>query len=106
MNYEVKEGFLCPICLKDLKTPTNLSSHFEEAHQDEKHIIAQLRSVFGKAKRKILKQTEIQNKEQSEESLENVVLSYGTPATGGIDISLWDNQEIGLFFFWSIFSDK
>ncbi|XP_047123194.1 rabenosyn-5 isoform X1 [Hydra vulgaris] len=95
MNDEIKEGFLCPICLQDLKSPTNLSSHFEDVHQDEKHIVAQLRSVFGKAKRKILKQPEI--KYQTENPSESSILSYGTTATGGIDISLWDSQKIGQF---------
>ena len=32
---EIREGFLCPMCMKDLGTVTQLQSHFEEAHSSE-----------------------------------------------------------------------
>ena len=32
---EIREGFLCPMCMKDLGTVTQLQSHFEESHSTE-----------------------------------------------------------------------
>lgn len=36
---EVREGFLCPMCMKDLGTVTQLQSHFEEAHSTEDKVV-------------------------------------------------------------------
>lgn len=95
MDGDIKEGFLCPICFKDLKSPTNLSSHFEEFHQDDKDVLQQLRKVFGKAKQKILNKPEHEI-DELKESPNDLVVSLGTPATGGIDLALWHPQTIGL----------
>lgn len=41
---EVREGFLCPMCMKDLETVTMLQGHFEEEHSNEdKDVLQQLR---------------------------------------------------------------
>lgn len=41
---EVREGFLCPMCMKDLGTVTMLQDHFEEEHSSEdKDVLHQLR---------------------------------------------------------------
>uniref|UniRef100_A0A673U552 Rabenosyn, RAB effector n=1 Tax=Suricata suricatta TaxID=37032 RepID=A0A673U552_SURSU len=32
---EVREGFLCPLCLKDLQSFCQLQSHYEEEHSGE-----------------------------------------------------------------------
>jgi hypothetical protein len=41
---EIREGFLCPMCMKDLGTVSQLQSHFEEAHSTEdKATLNQLR---------------------------------------------------------------
>lgn len=41
---EIREGFLCPMCMKDLGTVSQLQSHFEEAHSTEdKATLHQLR---------------------------------------------------------------
>ncbi|XP_058797453.1 rabenosyn-5 [Phymastichus coffea] len=58
---EAMEGFICPICMIDLKTPTVLTKHFEEYHKDDPEILKSLKDLFGKAKKKILKQDEIQD---------------------------------------------
>lgn len=43
---EVREGFLCPMCMKDLGTVTQLQGHFEEAHSEEdKDVLQQLRGT-------------------------------------------------------------
>lgn len=42
---EVKEGFICPLCLKDLQSFYQLQEHYEEAHSgDERHVRGQLKS--------------------------------------------------------------
>lgn len=54
---EVLEGLLCPICLLDLKTIGQLQDHVETAHpSDDNDVFQSLKGLFGKAKRKILKQ--------------------------------------------------
>ena len=43
---EIREGFLCPMCMKDLGTVSQLQSHFEEAHSTEdKATLNQLRGT-------------------------------------------------------------
>ena len=42
---EVKEGFLCPLCLKDLQSFYQLQDHYEEEHSgDDRHVRGQLKS--------------------------------------------------------------
>lgn len=42
---EVKEGFLCPLCLKDLQSFYQLQEHYEEEHSgDDRHVRGQLKS--------------------------------------------------------------
>ncbi|XP_043268340.1 rabenosyn-5 [Venturia canescens] len=55
---DVLEGFLCPICMTDLKTPQQLTKHFEDVHNEDPEILKSLKDLFGKAKQKILKQDE------------------------------------------------
>lgn len=102
MSAEIKEGFLCPICLKDLNSPTNLSSHFEEYHQNDGDVLQQVRSVFGKAKQKILKASPVSNSSDNVDLLQNQtnLVSNGTPGTGGIDLALWETQQIGTIYFY------
>lgn len=100
MTSDIKEGFLCPICLKDLNSPTNLSDHFEEFHQNDGDVLQQLRSVFGKAKQKILKTSPVNESSSGDSATqpnEKVFVSNGTPATGGIDVTAWETQRIGMF---------
>lgn len=43
---EVREGFLCPMCMKDLGTVTQLQGHFEEEHSaEDKDVLRQLRGT-------------------------------------------------------------
>jgi len=59
MNSEVREGFLCPICMTDLKDEIQLTVHFEEKHSREDPAIVQnFKDLFSKAKKII-------NKDQS-----------------------------------------
>ncbi|XP_076231174.1 rabenosyn-5 [Calliopsis andreniformis] len=56
---KILEGFICPICMTEFKTPNQLTKHFEEFHNDDPEILKSLKDLFGKAKKKILKQDEI-----------------------------------------------
>ncbi|XP_076294582.1 rabenosyn-5 isoform X2 [Lasioglossum baleicum] len=58
-NEKVLEGFICPICMTEFKAPTQLTKHFEDFHNDDPEILKSLKDLFGKAKKKILKQDEI-----------------------------------------------
>lgn len=53
---DILEGFICPICKKDLVTALFLSTHFQEEHNDDQDVLRSLKDLFGKAKKKILKQ--------------------------------------------------
>lgn len=94
---DIKEGFICPKCLEDLKSPANLACHFDEFHSDDN--LAQLRNVIGKATKKIFKKDQKSVRNGDVDSIEKVrtVKSHGTPETGGIDIALWEPQEFGEF---------
>ncbi|CAH0721973.1 unnamed protein product, partial [Brenthis ino] len=51
---EILEGFLCPICKADLKSASQLTTHFESLHQEEQDILKSLKEIFGKARKIIL----------------------------------------------------
>ena len=53
---QIKEGFLCPICMTDLGDVIQLQLHFDERHSKEDPAFVQnLKDLFGKAKQKIKK---------------------------------------------------
>ncbi|XP_076626128.1 rabenosyn-5 isoform X1 [Colletes latitarsis] len=56
---KVLEGFICPICMTEFKAPNQLTKHFEDFHNNDPEILKSLKDLFGKAKKKILKQDEI-----------------------------------------------
>ena len=47
-NGEIREGFLCPICMQDLGTVYQLQQHFEEAHNSEEdhHVLQSFKGSF------------------------------------------------------------
>lgn len=49
----VLEGFLCPICKADLKSPNRLTAHVENIHSDDQDLIKSFRDIFITAKNKI-----------------------------------------------------
>ncbi|CAG9766369.1 unnamed protein product [Ceutorhynchus assimilis] len=51
----IQEGFLCPICHKDMRSPQNLLSHFQDLHSEDQEFLKSLKGIYGKAKKKILK---------------------------------------------------
>ena len=51
-NSEVREGFLCPVCMKDLGGIADLQEHFEEEHpQEDKAVIQQLKGILPSPKK-------------------------------------------------------
>ncbi|ERL92717.1 hypothetical protein D910_10027 [Dendroctonus ponderosae] len=52
---EIQEGFLCPICHKDMRSPSNLLNHFQDQHSEDQEFLKSLKGIYGKAKKKILK---------------------------------------------------
>ncbi|XP_078064302.1 rabenosyn-5-like [Mustelus asterias] len=85
----IREGFLCPLCLKDLQSVQQLQSHYEDAHSNEDedgHMVGQIKTLFGRAKRKLLKREDV---ERSETDLADFVYS------GGVDTSKWEAQDLG-----------
>lgn len=89
---EMREGFLCPLCLKDLQAFQQLRAHYEEEHSGEdRDVRGQLRSLVQKAKRakkKLLKREDDRTDSGSQERYES--FSYG-----GIDPYMWEPQEVG-----------
>ncbi|KAL2102009.1 hypothetical protein ACEWY4_003770 [Coilia grayii] len=86
---EVKEGFLCPLCLKDLQSFYQLQDHYEEEHSgEERHVRSQIKNLVQKAKKakdKLLKR-------EGEDRNEN---SYESFYYGGVDPYMWEPQELG-----------
>lgn len=66
---EILEGFLCPICKADLKSASQLTSHFESLHQEEQDVLRSLKEIFGKAKKIILNNEETDLKETFDRAL-------------------------------------
>ncbi|ELU11604.1 hypothetical protein CAPTEDRAFT_181514 [Capitella teleta] len=102
MDTEIREGFLCPICLADLGAISDLQLHFEEAHSNEdKDVLDQIKGLFGKAKRKILGSRD-RNPDDPYSSgasfggeiTPDDVTADGLTATG-YHPSVWDPQELG-----------
>lgn len=52
---DIQEGFLCPICHKDMRSPNNLIAHFQDLHSEEQEFLKSIKEIYGKAKKKILK---------------------------------------------------
>ncbi|NXA41918.1 RBNS5 protein, partial [Eudromia elegans] len=89
---EVREGFLCPLCLQDLQSLRQLQAHYEEEHSgEERDVRAPLRNLVQKAKRakkKFLKREDDRTDSGSQERYES--FSYG-----GVDPYMWEPQELG-----------
>lgn len=66
---EILEGFLCPICKADLKSASQLTSHFESLHSEDQDVLRSLKDVFGKAKKIILNKDDTELKETFDRAL-------------------------------------
>ncbi|XP_066499743.1 rabenosyn-5 [Hoplias malabaricus] len=86
---EVKEGFLCPLCLKDLQSFYQLQDHYEEEHSgDNRHVGGQIKSLVQKAKKATDKLLKRDGDERTETSYESFYY-------GGVDPYMWEPQELG-----------
>ena len=57
---DVREGFLCPICMLDLGDEVQLTVHFEEKHSNEDSAIVQnFKDFLKQAKKKIVQDEEL-----------------------------------------------
>ncbi|XP_075039801.1 rabenosyn-5 [Mixophyes fleayi] len=90
---EVREGFLCPLCLKDLQSFYQLHSHYEEEHSSEdRDVKGQLKNlvqIAKKAKDKLLK------KDGGERAEGGSQERYEAFSYGGVDPCMWEPQELG-----------
>ncbi|XP_059616332.1 rabenosyn-5 [Phlebotomus argentipes] len=92
---EILEGFLCPICKDDLKTPERLTNHVEQKHSEEQDILKSLKEIFGIARKKILNLDESADLAKSVEvsmSLKPNIFSVGKPR----EILEESSQEVGV----------
>jgi hypothetical protein len=82
MSSDVREGFLCPICMSDLGDEIQLQVHFEEKHSKEDPIFLQsIKDLFGKAKKKILNSQD-NNTDQQESNFFSFSLDAKTAVSG------------------------
>ncbi|KAJ8967405.1 hypothetical protein NQ314_002912 [Rhamnusium bicolor] len=44
----IQEGFLCPMCHKDLRSPNNLIVHFQDLHSEEQDILKSIKDIYDK----------------------------------------------------------
>ncbi|KAM8830006.1 rabenosyn-5 isoform 1-T1 [Synchiropus picturatus] len=87
---EVKEGFLCPLCLKDLQSFYQLQDHYEEEHSGEdRHVRGQLKSLVQRAKKATDKLLKRDGDDRPETG------SYESFYYGGVDPYMWEPQELG-----------
>ncbi|KAL4226333.1 Rabenosyn-5 [Mactra antiquata] len=95
---EIREGFLCPMCMKDLGTVSQLQSHFEESHSTEdKATLNQLRGLFDRAKRKFLGDKE----EVYVQDAQKVTSDTISQSTSLYDVDYWQHQETGVTHSWT-----
>lgn len=91
---DFREGFLCSICKRDMKSLPQLQDHFDSAHREDKAVFHQLLGFFGRAKRKLLGDTLAGDVEASD-----VGRIRGGSTTslgeGGIDPVMWEPQGPG-----------
>ncbi|KAL7986150.1 hypothetical protein Chor_011316 [Crotalus horridus] len=83
---EVREGFLCPLCLKDLQSFQQLQSHYEEHSSEDRDVKGQLKTK--KAKNKLLRRDDERSDGGSQERYEGY--SYV-----GMDPYMWELEELG-----------
>lgn len=86
----MKEGFLCPLCLKDLQSFYQLQDHYEEEHSgDDRHVRGQLKSLVQKAKKAKDKLLKRDGEDRPDTG------TYESFYYGGVDPYMWEPQELG-----------
>uniref|UniRef100_A0A8C8S8L3 Rabenosyn, RAB effector n=1 Tax=Pelusios castaneus TaxID=367368 RepID=A0A8C8S8L3_9SAUR len=90
---EVREGFLCPLCLKDLQSFYQLQAHYEEEHSsDDRDVKGQLRNLVQKARRAKEKLLKRDGDDRTDTGAQE---RYESFSYGGVDPYMWEPQELG-----------
>ncbi|NXP78812.1 RBNS5 protein, partial [Ramphastos sulfuratus] len=90
---EMREGFLCPLCLKDLQSFYQLQAHYEEEHSGEdRDVRGQLRNLVQKAKRAKKKLLKREGDDRTDSGSQE---RYESFSYGGVDPYMWEPQEVG-----------
>nr|XP_009480131.1 PREDICTED: rabenosyn-5 [Pelecanus crispus] len=90
---EMREGFLCPLCLKDLQSFYQLQAHYEEEHSSEdRDVKGQLRNLVQKAKRAKKKLLKREGDDRTDSGSQE---RYESFSYGGVDPYMWEPQEVG-----------
>ncbi|KAF5305774.1 hypothetical protein FQR65_LT07670 [Abscondita terminalis] len=84
---QIQEGFICPVCYKDLHSSANLLTHFEELHSEEQDLLKSIKDLVGKAKKKILKENELESF-KTEMSMQKGGIEYSEPQSPGVSRSM------------------
>ncbi|CAN0100250.1 unnamed protein product [Lampetra fluviatilis] len=91
---EIREGFLCPMCVRDFPSVYQLQAHYEDAHsEDDRHVVHHIKNLLGRAKSKLLKRDE--RVDPGTDGAADLVAA-AVVTTGGIDTWMWEPQEPGL----------
>ncbi|XP_066245412.1 rabenosyn-5 [Euwallacea similis] len=91
---DIQEGFLCPICLKDLRSPSNLIAHFQDLHSEEQEFLKSFKGIYGKMKKKILKLDEQELEGFKELTQEKYFLEQSEPQEPGPSRSQTDYFKV------------
>ncbi|NXH18165.1 RBNS5 protein, partial [Bucco capensis] len=90
---EMREGFLCPLCLKDLQSFYQLQAHYEEEHSSEdRDVRGQLKNLVQKAKRAKKKLLKREGDDRADCGSQE---RYESFSYGGVDPYMWEPQEVG-----------
>ncbi|XP_010185304.1 PREDICTED: rabenosyn-5 [Mesitornis unicolor] len=89
----MREGFLCPLCLKDLQSFYQLQAHYEEEHSSEdRDVRGQLKILVQKAKRAKKKLLRQEGDDRTDSGSQE---RYESFSYGGVDPYMWEPQEVG-----------
>lgn len=94
----IKEGFICPVCMKEFSIPAQLQSHFEDLHSEDHDALRQIRGMFRKTKKKIMKKIDSESQDGAAELLQDEGDGSNT-VHRGTDPFLWDYLEFGMCTF-------
>ncbi|NWH60926.1 RBNS5 protein, partial [Geococcyx californianus] len=90
---EMREGFLCPLCLKDLQSFYQLQAHYEGEHSGEdRDVRGQLKNLVQKAKRAKKKLLKREGDDRTDSGSQE---RYESFSYGGVDPYMWEPQEVG-----------
>ena len=95
------EGFICPLCKKDLKGKTQLEEHFTDEHEAKRgfsKLKNDLKDIFDKAKLKIMTKRDDEEPTAAiatQVTTKNAFLIGPAGIVSGVDPALWPPQEFG-----------